>query len=349
MARESILLTGATGNVGAVTLDHLLSTSSHNVKVVLRKEEYIPLFKKKYPSEVANNRLTFTVIPDMTVSGAFDDTASSATAIIHIATPLAADNWVEEMILPTWNLDKNILEAAKKSNSVQRVVICGTLLQALDFSHLSKPDMAVNEESWNPITFDEAKNGPFRSAYPYSKTNAERKTWEWMKQNESSINFDVVVLLPPSITGRSPQVTFKPSTDGPGGIPRIYNALMMSKTAADVDSSFPFFMDTDDVAGTHILSLDREKVPGNRRYLLTHPETVNLRAVAAKLRREHPELAGRLPDLPEEDSVWAKEKLVKIDTSKADAVFGTQWTDAYESIKAIVFDVLRWEEQNRGV
>jgi NADPH-dependent methylglyoxal reductase len=79
---------------------------------------------------------------------------------------------------------------------------------------------------------------------------------------------------------------------------------------------------------------------------LAHPEPLNLRAVAARLRREHLELAERLPDLPEDASLVAKEKLVKLDTTKSDAVFGTQWADVYESVRETVFDVLRWEKRN---
>lgn len=104
--------------------------------------------------------------------------------------------------------------------------------------------------------------------------------------------------------------------------------------------------DTDDVANRHILSLDRNKVTGNQRYLVTRAEPLNLRAIAARLRKEHPELADRLPDLPEDAGVVAaKEKLCKIDLSKSNAAFGTQWTDVYESVKRIVFDVVRWEKE----
>jgi hypothetical protein len=49
------------------------------------------------------------------------------------------------------------------------------------------------------------------------------------------------MLLPGNITGRSPQVTFKPG-DGPGGIPRIYHSLMVSKKAEDIEAIFPFLM-----------------------------------------------------------------------------------------------------------
>jgi NADPH-dependent methylglyoxal reductase len=241
MTQETILLTGATGNVGAVTLDQLLTTTSHNVNAVIRKAEYSSLLEEKYPEQVANKRLSFTIVPDMITPGAFDAAASSATAIIHIATPLADDNWLEQMIKPTWEMDKSILEAAKKSSHVKRVIICGTILQTLGFAEMSKSDLVISEESWNPVTFEEAKNGPFHTAYPYSKTDAEKKTWAWVEQNGSSIGFDVVMLLPSLITGRSPQVNFKP-TVSPGGIGQVYNALLLAKTAEAVDGIFPFIV-----------------------------------------------------------------------------------------------------------
>ena len=106
--------------------------------------------------------------------------------------------------------------------------------------------------------------------------------------------------------------------------------------------------DTDDVARTHVLSLDAEKVPGNRRYLLASPEVVDLRSVNAKMREEYPGLRERLSDvkIDEEGFETRKAKLAKIDTSKSDCVFGTGWKSAYDSIKEIVLDAARWEGEN---
>jgi nucleoside-diphosphate-sugar epimerase len=104
------------------------------------------------------------------------------------------------------------------------------------------------------------------------------------------------------------------------------------------------FSDTDDVAHRHILSLDREKVAGNQRYLVTRAEPLSLRAVAARLRKEHPELADRLPDLPQ-DGTAAEQKLCNVDLTKSDATFGTQWRDTYDSVAQVIFDVVRWEKE----
>ncbi|KAJ4290611.1 hypothetical protein N0V90_010829 [Kalmusia sp. IMI 367209] len=354
MAEKGIvLLTGATGNVGAVILEHLIITTSHKINIVLRnptKQE--PLFHAKFPSETSSRRLTFASIADMTLPGAFDDAAASATAIIHCATPIGdggTGDWVGKMVEPTWAIDHSILEAAKKSSTVQRVVICGTFLQAVAPINLFDPSSTVTDASYNTTTFEEAKSGPWRNAYMYSKTNAERNTWAWYEKNggKESVGFDVVMLLPPMITGRSPQVGFAPSGDGPGGIPSIYHALLEKRTGEGMDATFPIFLDTDDVAKAHVLSLDARKVPGNRRYILASPEVVDLRTVAARLRQEYPDLAERLPDVEvDEDGFTAKKaKLAEVDTNKSDEIFGTEWKSAYDSIKEIVLDAVKWEKE----
>lgn len=243
--QQSILLTGATGNVGGVILEHLLSLPiPPKIMLALRNApKQIPLFQQRYRTATSTGQLSFASIPDMTVPGAFDEAATSATAIIHAATPLGGeDDFVKSMIEPTWTIDRNVLEGAKKSRTVERVIICGTLLQALNASELFNPSITINESTFNPVTFEEASEGPWRNAYMFSKTNAERKTWEWVEQNKGAIGFDVVMMLPPMICGRSPQVGFKPTAEGPGGIPRIYNALFVSRKVEDVDFTFPFFL-----------------------------------------------------------------------------------------------------------
>lgn len=243
--KESILLTGATGNVGAVILEHLLQTTPHDVNIVLRDSvKQIPMFRERFPSETSTNRLTFTSIPDMTVSKAFNTAAASATEIIHCATPVSSNgDWVNDMIVPTWTIDQSILAAAQQSPTVKRVIICGTLLQTLDVQNLFDPSATISNASYNGTTFEEGKAGPWRNAYMYSKTNAEKKMWAWYEEqggNEGT-GFDIVMLLPPMITGRSPQVGYKPAA-GPGGIGRIYHALLKSKTAEDMDTTFPIFL-----------------------------------------------------------------------------------------------------------
>jgi hypothetical protein len=52
-----------------------------------------------------------------------------------------------------------------------------------------------------------------------------------------------------------------------------------------------------------------------------------------------------LPELPE-DGTAVEGKLCKVDSTKSDATFGTQWRDTYDSVAQVVFDVVRWEEEH---
>lgn len=242
MVPESILLTGATGNLGAVTLEHILNSTPHSVNILLRNiSTSLEHFTSKYPSAISSGRLTLTSVPDMSVPGVFDGPASSATVIMHIATPLATSDFEKNMIDPTWAIDKNVLEAAKKSGNVKRVIICGTILQTLRIdTDLFNSNLTVDESRFNDLTLEEAKNAAV-PAYQYSKTNAERKVWQWMKENEGSVGFDVVMLLPPMITGRSPQFGYKPSGDSPGGISGVWRALF-GKDADGMTGVFPYWL-----------------------------------------------------------------------------------------------------------
>lgn len=147
------------------------------------------------------------------------------------------------MIEPTWNIDQSILAAAQKSATVKRVIICGTIFQTLGPYNMFDPTIKITDASYNSITFEEAKGGPWRNAYMFSKTNAEKKMWAWYEEQgkQEGTGFDIVMLLPPMITGRSPQVGFKPG-HGPGGIGRVYHALCESQTVEELDSVFPIFM-----------------------------------------------------------------------------------------------------------
>ncbi|KAF2120159.1 hypothetical protein BDV96DRAFT_319671 [Lophiotrema nucula] len=346
--QESILLTGATGNVGAVTLEHLLATT-HEVNIVLRNaDKQIPVFKTKFPKAISSGQLTFTSIPDMTVPRSFDEPAASATAIIHIATPLGdGKDYVKSLIEPTWTIDHNILEAAKKSNTVKRVIICGSLVQALRWdTHLRHPEITITEASFNDTPFEMAANASmWGTAYGYAKSEAERRTWAWAKENEGKIKFDVVVLLPPNIMGRSPQVAFNPENLTSGGISFTYQTFFKGEEGLkQVDMGFPFWLDNDDVARCHVLSLDKANVKGNERYLLAHKQLLDFRATVVQVRKKYPELAKRLPEVEGKERDYGSE-LCKVDTAKADRVFGSEWKGVVESMKATVEDIIRWEDE----
>ncbi|KAI1611688.1 hypothetical protein EDD36DRAFT_420636 [Exophiala viscosa] len=107
MAASTILLTGATGLVGATTLFQLMTQTNHTISA---------------------RRLSFLEIPDMTRPGVFDHAAAQSDAIIHIATPLAYDDVIEKMVKPSWTIVHNVLLAAEKSSRTKRVIVTGSMV-----------------------------------------------------------------------------------------------------------------------------------------------------------------------------------------------------------------------------
>ena len=54
--------------------------------------------RSKHASQCSSGQLSFIEVPDMTTPGAFDEPASRANAIMHIATPLATEDWMKRLV-----------------------------------------------------------------------------------------------------------------------------------------------------------------------------------------------------------------------------------------------------------
>ena len=237
MNTAHILLTGATGNVGSVILEQLMATEQ-SVNAVLRSFAKSKAFlETKYPEAVSSGRLTFTEIPDMAVPNVFHASAANASSIIHVATPLAYSDLLDSMIEPAWKFNENILNAAAASPTVTRVVITGSVVSTMRMPEDVGTDKMITEADYNPITLSEALGHPSK-AYQYSKTISEQKSWAYMASNKP--HFDLIFILAPIITGRSPQQDYVPPRgDRLGGIARTLSYLFGIRERTFY---FPYFM-----------------------------------------------------------------------------------------------------------
>jgi NADPH-dependent methylglyoxal reductase len=240
MSLKSVLLSGATGSVGAHVLSQLLSTNHHVTAIVRSLWKSSPFLTEKYSSHIKSGSLKLVEIPHLTASHAFDALAKTVDAIIHVATPLASGkaDFQKEVIDPTWLIDRSILTAAAKAPSVKRVIITGSIVSTFNFFEELFSEQTFDDKSYNSATHEEvtALNNS-RAAYMYAKTAAELKSWEFMEKEKPG--FDLVVLLAPSIIGRSIHEGSVPSKDSLGGMSNIYQSLF------DVEKSgflFPYVM-----------------------------------------------------------------------------------------------------------
>jgi NADPH-dependent methylglyoxal reductase len=216
---HSVLLTGATGSLGAVILEQLLD-NGYLVTAVLRSFQRSKSYlEHRYEKEVGAHRLQFVEIPDMTVPNAFHGVSQGVSTIIHVATPLANDNFMEAMIKPANLIIDNVLNAATHSTAIKRVIVTGSMVETFNFLHFMEGPKTITEADFNDITLNDALK-MVSLAYTFSKTSTERWAWEYTHQYPRS--FDLIFLLAPSIFGRSIQAGFKAVKGDLGGIAAIF-------------------------------------------------------------------------------------------------------------------------------
>jgi NADPH-dependent methylglyoxal reductase len=232
---KSVLLTGATGNLGAVILEQLISANISVVAVVRSISEHRDYWDEKYSIQIKSGQLRLVEIPDLAAPKAFHPYTKGIDAIIHVATPLAYENVVEKVIKLGWPFNENVLTAARDSGSIKRVIITGSIVSAM---HLPQQIFGsrVSADTWNDMTFEEGAES-YRPAYMYMKTLSEQKSWAWMKAEKPA--FDLVVILAPSITGKSIQPGYKANKQHLGGTPGAYRELFDRKELGFVT---PWFM-----------------------------------------------------------------------------------------------------------
>jgi NADPH-dependent methylglyoxal reductase len=231
-----ILLTGATGNLGAVILEQLLN-AGQSVNAVVRSfaRSKEPL-SKQYENASQSGQLTFTEITDMRVAHAFDESAKNAKAIIHAATPLNDRDFLETIIKPVSDITKNLLDAASNSLSVKRVIITGSIVSTVQLPNGIMSGRTISEKDWNPTTLEEAVTA-MHMAYGYSKAKSEQEAWAYMESNKPA--FELIYLLAPSITGKSIQQGARLSKQSLGGISAFYREVF---DVQKLGVLFPYFM-----------------------------------------------------------------------------------------------------------
>lgn len=131
-------LTGATGFIGIRTLALLLE-AGYKVRVAVRNAAgtaKINAYKAAAPYE---SQIEYIIVPDITVSGAYDDAVKGVKYVVHVASPFATPDLHESefetsYIEPAIKGSTGMLDSAAKVGGIQRVVITGSYLSIAGFA-----------------------------------------------------------------------------------------------------------------------------------------------------------------------------------------------------------------------
>jgi nucleoside-diphosphate-sugar epimerase len=271
-------------------------------------------------------RLEFVLIPDMEADGAYTEAVKGVSYAIHIASPIPQTYTEDDDVgtyfgVPALKGTLGILEAAKNTDTVKRIVITSSLGAIID---LTKDDI-VTEKSRVPSN-PGPYNNPFE-AYLASKANTLNATEAWIEKEKP--HFDVVHIWPGYVIGRNELVT--ESKDVSSGSNMV---VVLPVTGAVCDATPSSSIHLEDTARAHVVALE-PKIPGNRGYILhsgglegtTWEQAKDI--VAREFKNEV--ASGLLPNNGEVSTLKCR-----IDSSESQEMMGFKFQNFDEQVKNIV-------------
>ncbi|KJZ74902.1 hypothetical protein HIM_05633 [Hirsutella minnesotensis 3608] len=331
MARDLVLLTGATGMIGFKTLAVLLE-AGYQVRAAVRNQAGFDKISALKPIAPYASQLDSIIVPDITSPGAYDTAVKGVKYIVHVASPLAVNippdtDYESYMIRPAVSSTVGILESASKVIGVQRIVITASILSISSLASISKGE-PVNEKTRTANT-----QGPFQTemfAYEASKALAFQATEKFIAEKKPS--FDVINILPVFVLGRDDTVTEAQN------IAKGTNALLMGPILGYA-RDMPLVsgsVHVDDVAKMHVLAL-HPRVEGNQDFLAaSHPlESIDWAAsfdiVKKHYPKEYAEGVFKFESIPKPVTIPAK-----TDSTKAQKTFGFTFKTFEEQVVSVV-------------
>jgi nucleoside-diphosphate-sugar epimerase len=341
MTTPTILITGATGHVGFAVLTKAL-TSGYRVRAAVRsaaKQDVLSSNPYVLSLDLPPESLSFTLVPDLTVPGAYDTAVKDVDFIIHVASPVSSgklttqSEFEKRLIEPAVRGTLGILISAWKSSSVKRIVITSSLAAIVPLSTLMS-DM-VPSEAINADHRIKDPKGPLANefhAYATSKVKALNATEKWMRENETS--FDVVHILPTGVMGRD-YLVLKPEDAVSGTNAWMLGAVLGNKSDRKLPGAT---VRNEDVARLHVEALQKDKIS----------EGVYL--ASSNTPKDSFE-GNRFEDVPEIVSRLFKEEVEKgilrndgfqgsakncIDARKTEETFGWEFAGFEEQVKDVV-------------
>ncbi|MEE2945772.1 MAG: NAD-dependent epimerase/dehydratase family protein [Pseudomonadota bacterium] len=202
---KPVLVTGATGFVAGWVVKGLLEAGC-TVHAAVRDPSKAD--KIKHLDEIAANSTGEIryFAADLLNDGSYDEAIAGCGVVFHTASPFTVDvkDPQKELVDPAVNGTINVLHAANKTDSVERVVLTSSCAAIYgDNADVAKaPNGRLDESVWN------TSSNLSHNAYSFSKTEAEKAAWEIAKSQD---RWKLVVVNPSLVAG--PALQDRPTSE----------------------------------------------------------------------------------------------------------------------------------------
>lgn len=335
-----VLVTGANGFIASQIVSDLLG-AGYRVRGTVRSVTKGTDHLRALPG--AGERLEL-VSAQLLSERSFDAPMEGVTHVMHTASPYAMSvvDPQRDLVDPAVQGTRNVLAAAHRAGTVQRVVLTSSMAAMSD-----EPgsDHVLTEADWNE------KSSLVRNPYYFSKTLAEKEGWRFVEAHEP--RFDLVVVNPFLVIG--PSLT--PGLNTSNGI----FVGMLKGVYPGILSLAWGMVDVRDVARAHLLAME---TPGASGRYLCAAETLPMRDVVALLREHGYGRGTRLPSLGLDHAVGNAlvrlssylqpggvgsylrthvGKVPRFDHGKIERELGLTFRPVRESILETMLDLKRWK------
>ncbi|KAL5334201.1 flavonol reductase [Aspergillus crustosus] len=318
-----VLITGATGFIGSEVAWHVLE-AGYRARLVVRRAEQTEKLQRVFAPYAA--QLEFAVVPDLTVSGAYDEALQGGVEyVLHLASPLPGSG-DKNLLVPAVRGTVSILHSAKKVESVRKVVVTASVASLIPFK-ADRQGLVIKETTdVGDVTEEEAAaSNPFEQ-YHASKLASYKATIDFV--NEQHPHFDVATLHPVFVYGRNRVQEAASELGGTNGM--LYQALLTGKLFAGQYRG----VHVDDVAAAHVKVLD-ESIKGLQPYLLAGPAR-SWEEVEEFIHQRYPSLPVNLEKADGTGSM--------VDTSKAEKELGLTFKGMEEQVGDVIDQQLSFKK-----
>ncbi|KAI8942265.1 hypothetical protein NX059_000345 [Plenodomus lindquistii] len=255
-----VVITGANGTIGYACAVYALQQGYH-VRCVVRRESAIADIQCGPSVQQYSDRIEYAIVPDNATPGAYDEVVAGAQYVVHIAGawPKANLDPDKDIYWPYINSTKGMIESAKKSGTVRRIVFTQAgagLVNSEDGDSLgTKMDKVMNEA----VRVNEASlafKPPLASVHnAYCSAKAQCMDYLNNLSLGNRLPFSIAQVIPGTVIG--PSEFAKTSKQALEHMDRQTKALLFD----DMKPRYAFgFVHVQDCARVHIEALNEVKV-----------------------------------------------------------------------------------------
>ncbi|KAK4122990.1 NAD(P)-binding protein [Parathielavia appendiculata] len=333
-----VLVTGANGYIAARTVEAFLK-AGFSVRGTVRSLSSANEVMEAL-SEYAD-KVEFVEVPDITVSGAFDEAVKGVDVVAHLASPVSFDFSDPEPVLKAAIKGTvRALESAHKEAKIKSFVFMSSILSVMQ---QAKEGYTYTESDWNTYAEDavaeQGKATPGRIIYSASKVAAEKALWKFRDEHKPC--FAISAINPCFVAG--PPLVTPASKDKISFSTRLITDVFSGTPLDQAGTPGVYaFVDIRDVARLIVFGAEHPDRVNNERFIAASFYSPP-QAVADILREKYPEKADIIQKGTPGEGYSPDYRFSAFDGTKAVRVTGQDYIpwrqtvlDTVEKLKSIL-------------